>query len=112
MKSIVYELVDPLSGNEEYTSGTRSMNDTALDFGSAVCNFVVLVDSDQNGTLEVETSTDQIVWDEAEDPTDYVGGTGILQLSVLPPQMFVRAKFTNGPVAQTYFSMVTGVDYP
>ena len=111
MKSQVIELVSPLGDDDEYTSGTRDMSAVASDFGIAVSNFVVVVDSDQDGTIEIDQSTDQIIWDEAQTPTDYVGNTGALLLSVQPVQRYVRAKFVNAATPQTRFTMTTGVDY-
>jgi hypothetical protein len=87
------------------------MHAVAKDFGIAVSNFVVEVDADQAGTIEIDESTDQIVWQLAADASQYDPTTGILQLSVQPAQRFVRAKYTNGSVIQTRFSLHTGVDY-
>jgi hypothetical protein len=111
MKSMVIELVTPLSGSASYTSGTRDMKTVEQDYGIAVSNFVVEVDSDAGGTLEIDESSDMIVWEQSQSPTGYTGGEGVLRLSILPEQRYVRAKFTNGSGAQTRFTMSTGVDY-
>lgn len=111
MKSQVIELVSPLAGTASYISGTRDMHHVARDFGVAVCNFVVEVDSDQSGTVEIDESTDQIIWTLPETPTVYTGDEGILQIAIQPAQRYVRAKFVNGSTLQTRFAMTTGVDY-
>ena len=111
MYSEVIELVTLLSPNGVYTSGTRDMNHVQKDFGVAMSNFVVTVDSDQSGSVEIDQSTDQIVWAPAATATAYTGGEGVLTLSIQPEQQFVRAKFTNSAVTQTRFAVTTGVDY-
>lgn len=111
MKSIVYENVVPLAGNASFTTGIRSMLDSANDFGSAVVNYTVVVDSDQAGTVEVDESTDEIVWIQVQAPTVYPAASGQLVVSVTPTETFVRSKFTNGATPQTRFTMSTGVDY-
>jgi hypothetical protein len=111
VKSKVIELVSILGATDSYTSGTRDMHSVWIDFGIAVSNFVVEVDADENGTIEVDESTDQIVWEPSGDVTDYVGDSGVLALSVMPVSRYVRAKFVNGSSGQTRFTMTTGVDY-
>ena len=111
MHSEVIELVTPLGANGVYTSGTRDIHHVHKDFGVAMSNFVVEVDSDQSGSVEIDQSTDQIVWTPAATATSYLGGEGILTLSIQPAEQFVRAKFTNSSVTQTRFTMTTGVDY-
>ena len=111
MKSLVYEDAAPLGATDEYVSGTRDMTLVAQDFGIAVSHFVVEVDSDQAGTIEIDESTDRIVWSQSQAPTVYTADSGTLRLSVLPTLQFVRAAFVNGSTPQTRFEMSTGVDY-
>jgi hypothetical protein len=111
MKSLVIELVSPLATDGEYTSGTRDMRAVARDFGISISCFNVEVDSDQDGSLEIDESTDQIVWEQAASPTAYVGDNGTLFVTAQPVLRYVRAKFTNGADAQTRFAMTTGVDH-
>jgi hypothetical protein len=111
VKSLVIENVSPLGANAVYTSGARDMDAVSVDFGIAVSNFVVAVNADHDGTLEIDESSDLIVWQPAQTSTDYDAGTGVLTLSLMPAQQYVRAKFTNDATAQTFFTMTTGVDY-
>jgi hypothetical protein len=112
MKSMVIELVEPLGPDDEYISGTRDMRATSWDFGIAVSFYVVKVDADQDGTIEIDQSTDQIVWEEAQAPADYLAANGAMTISVQPALQYVRAKFVSTSLAtQTRFAMVTGVDY-
>ena len=108
---MVIELVDPLGLTDAYISGTRDMQAVTWDFGIAVSYFVVEVDADQDGTIEIDESTDQIIWEEGQAPTNYDATNGALTISVQPVLRYVRAKFVNGDVAQTRFTMTTGVDY-
>lgn len=110
MRSQVIENVSPLAASASYTSGTRDMTLVADDFGISFSHFVVEVDSDEGGTIEIDQSTDMIVWSSLESPVTYTGASGILRLSAMPTERFARAKFVNGLVIQGRFTMTTGVD--
>lgn len=110
MRAQVIENVSPLGSNGAYTSGTRDMQLVADDFGMSYSFFVVEVDSDEGGTVEIDQSTDLIVWAEVTAPSSYTAASGILSIGVQPTEQYVRAKFTNGATAQGRFTMTTGVD--
>jgi hypothetical protein len=110
MKSQVIENVTPLIANASYVSGTRDMMTVASDFGISISFFNVEVDSDQAGTIEIDESTDQIVWTQLLAPEGYVADTGILHVTAQPNERYVRAKYTNSVSAQTRFTMTTGVN--
>lgn len=107
---MVIELVAPLAANGVYTSGTRDMNAVHDDYGVAVAHYEATVDSDQSGAIEIDQSTDQIVWASGVS-TAYTAATGVMLVAFQPTQQYVRAKYTNGTTLQTRFAMTTGVDY-
>ena len=110
MRAQVIEDVPVLGAAGVYTSGTRDMTLVVDDFGISYSYFVVAVDSDQGGTVEIEQSTDQIVWSVVGPSSTYTADSGILSVGAQPTERYARAVFTNGATPQTRFTMTTGVD--
>lgn len=110
MRAQVIENVAPLAANAIFTSGTRDMFLVGYDFGVAFAYFTAQVDSDQAGSVEIDQSTDKIVWAALGSPTDYTAASGVLSVSALPTMRYTRVKFTNSTTLQTRFNVTTGVD--
>jgi hypothetical protein len=98
--------ISTANSSETVISGTESFTGTAEDV-SRYSTISVFVDSDQNGTLKMQLSSDGTNWDRSKNvPVDQAISTGSVHTLEVVSQYF-RIVYVNGGTDQTHFRLQT-----
>jgi hypothetical protein len=103
------ESVTPLGGGAAINGGTNDLFRTASGAGRAEnTEFRAGVITDKAGVLYIEASIDTATWYRVEEEaTALINGIHVVGIEHHAIWRYVRARYVNGPSAQTFFIFTT-----
>lgn len=104
------EAVSALPANGSVQSHPYDTQDPLTVGSDGIMLFSTLINTDQSGTLVVQSSPDGVAWTtEASVATSAVGSKQVARFSGIPSQRYVQAVETNGATPQTSNLFLTTV---